>query len=198
MNGLRSLIQTDIGGINKLIDAANSAIPFGDPIPHIDVPSLDALQNVQLPSEFTTALQNLNNSLPSVAELKDKYSRAWLHSPIFLRALQVNGRTWHDYDIGRQSQSVVAYNQMQGYAKRIQQAKASSSKAGPKAKTPETTPQLTPASAASYQAHFAAVMAPVEGMFKLIVFLSAGILIIILLVAATATMSLEDDSTASA
>lgn len=41
-------------------------------IPNITVPSLDSLQNVQLPSDFTTALQNLNNSLPTIADLKNK------------------------------------------------------------------------------------------------------------------------------
>lgn len=38
----------------------------------ISIPSLDALSNVTLPSDFTTALQNLNNPLPTVSDLKDK------------------------------------------------------------------------------------------------------------------------------
>ncbi|KAI0744143.1 hypothetical protein C8Q80DRAFT_881646 [Daedaleopsis nitida] len=76
-NAIRSNIQDDIGGINKLIDTANSVIdkiPFGSvaKIPSISVPNLDGLQNVQLPSDFSTALQNLNNSLPTIADLKNK------------------------------------------------------------------------------------------------------------------------------
>lgn len=74
-NAIRSAIQTDVGGVNKLIDGINSlvgAIPGVSKIGHIDIPNLDALQNVQLPSDFTTALQNLNNSLPSIADLKNK------------------------------------------------------------------------------------------------------------------------------
>ena len=82
-DAIRSAIQTDIGGINKLIDGINSAIklvPGLSQISHIDVPSLDALQNVQLPSDFTTALQNLNNSLPSIADLKDKIEDMYVAS----------------------------------------------------------------------------------------------------------------------
>lgn len=76
-SSLRTNIQNDIQGANSVIksavDAINKVNPFGDiSAPQINVPSLDALQNVQLPSDFQDALLKLNSSLPTVAELKDK------------------------------------------------------------------------------------------------------------------------------
>ena len=76
-SGLRSSIQNDISSANSVITTAingiNKVNPFGDiSAPQINVPSLDALQNVQLPSDFQDALLKLNSSLPTVAELKDK------------------------------------------------------------------------------------------------------------------------------
>lgn len=45
--------------------------PFGNITPpQISVPSLDALSNVTLPSDFTDALLKLNSSLPSVTQVK--------------------------------------------------------------------------------------------------------------------------------
>ncbi|KAF9460713.1 hypothetical protein BDZ94DRAFT_1311228 [Collybia nuda] len=76
-NGLRTSIQNDIGSANSAIksaiDAINKINPFSDiTAPQIAVPSLDGLQNISLPPSFQQALTNLNNSLPTVAELKDK------------------------------------------------------------------------------------------------------------------------------
>ena len=75
-SGLKTAIQNDVSGINSaiktVVDAANK-IPFFDfTPPQISTPSLNALDNVTLPSDFTTALQNLNNSLPTIADLKNK------------------------------------------------------------------------------------------------------------------------------
>ncbi|KAG6817485.1 hypothetical protein H0H87_008110 [Tephrocybe sp. NHM501043] len=75
--GLRTSIQNDISSANNVIksaiDAINKVNPFGDiTVPDIPVPNLDALANVTLPDSFTQALTNLNNSIPTVAELKDK------------------------------------------------------------------------------------------------------------------------------
>ncbi|GLB37016.1 hypothetical protein LshimejAT787_0400670 [Lyophyllum shimeji] len=76
-NGLRNSIQNDIQSANsvitKAIDAINKVNPFGDITPpQIPVPNLDSLNNISLPSTFQDALTNLNNSLPTVAQLKNE------------------------------------------------------------------------------------------------------------------------------
>ena len=76
-NGLRTSIQNDISSANSAIktaiDAINKVNPFSDiSVPQISVPSLDALQNVTLPTDFQDALLKLNASIPSVSDLKDK------------------------------------------------------------------------------------------------------------------------------
>ncbi|CAL1706675.1 unnamed protein product [Somion occarium] len=76
-SGLRTSIQNDVAAANSaiktVVDAVNKVNPFSDiSVPQINVPSLDGLQNVSLPSDFQDALIKLNNSLPTIAELKDK------------------------------------------------------------------------------------------------------------------------------
>jgi len=59
------VIQTAIDGVNKVN-------PFGNiKAPQLNIPSLDALQNVTLPTDFQDALTKLNASLPSVSVLKN-------------------------------------------------------------------------------------------------------------------------------
>jgi hypothetical protein len=41
-------------------------------VPQFDVPSLAALQNVTLPTDFQDALTKLNSSLPTFQDIKDK------------------------------------------------------------------------------------------------------------------------------
>ncbi|KAF9478798.1 hypothetical protein BDN70DRAFT_993907 [Pholiota conissans] len=74
---LRTSIQNDVASANSVItnfiNTINKANPFGNITPpQISIPSLDSLQNVTLPSSFQDALTNLNNSIPSVADIKDK------------------------------------------------------------------------------------------------------------------------------
>ncbi|KAF8639502.1 hypothetical protein AX17_001407 [Amanita inopinata Kibby_2008] len=76
-NGLRTSIQNDIAKANDVIksaiDAINKVNPFGNITPpQITVPSLDGLQNIQLPSSFQDALTKLNDTIPSVDDLKQK------------------------------------------------------------------------------------------------------------------------------
>ncbi|RDX47869.1 hypothetical protein OH76DRAFT_1441099 [Lentinus brumalis] len=75
-SGLKTSIQNDVNGLNSaiktVVDAANNVPFFHFTPPQISTPSLSALDNVQLPSDFTSALQNLNNSLPTIADLKNK------------------------------------------------------------------------------------------------------------------------------
>ncbi len=73
MNGLNSAIKT-------VVDAANNVPFFHFTPPQISTPSLSALDNVQLPSDFTSALQNLNNSLPTIADLKNKIEDMYVDS----------------------------------------------------------------------------------------------------------------------
>ncbi|KAI0358490.1 hypothetical protein OH77DRAFT_1435078 [Trametes cingulata] len=76
-SGLRTNIQNDVSAANSVIksaiDAINKVNPFGDiSVPQLSIPSLDALQNVTLPTDFEDALKKLNSSLPSLSDLKDK------------------------------------------------------------------------------------------------------------------------------
>ncbi|KZT41537.1 hypothetical protein SISSUDRAFT_1000423 [Sistotremastrum suecicum HHB10207 ss-3] len=76
LSALRTSIQNDISSANSLInstvDGINKILPFGKTItpPQISIPSLDALQNFTLPTDFETALTNLNNSIPSLDSLR--------------------------------------------------------------------------------------------------------------------------------
>ncbi|KAF5322159.1 hypothetical protein D9619_001455 [Psilocybe cf. subviscida] len=93
-SALRTSIQSDIAGANKVIqtaiDAVNKINPFNDiTAPQISVPSLDALQNVTLPQSFTDAITNLNNSIPSVADIKGKIE-AVIDTPFELLKKDIN------------------------------------------------------------------------------------------------------------
>ncbi|EIW63269.1 pheromone-regulated protein PRM1 [Trametes versicolor FP-101664 SS1] len=77
LNGIRTNIQNDVGAANSAIQSAIGAInkinPFGDiSVPQFSIPSLTALQNVTLPTDFEDSLKKLNSSLPSLSDLKDK------------------------------------------------------------------------------------------------------------------------------
>ncbi|KAH8107963.1 hypothetical protein BXZ70DRAFT_1003383 [Cristinia sonorae] len=76
-NSLRTGIQNDIAKANSVIqsavDALNKINPFGDiTVPQFDIPSLNGLQNVTLPSDFEAALTKLNSSLPTLDQLREK------------------------------------------------------------------------------------------------------------------------------
>ena len=66
MAGANSAITTAVNGINKVI-------PFGAHInvPQFSIPSLNALNNVTLPTDLETALVNLNASIPSLSDLRN-------------------------------------------------------------------------------------------------------------------------------
>ena len=75
-NSIRTSIQNDLSTLNSAIQGfvkTYNDVPLlpNINIPNISVPSLSSLQNVTLPSDFTTALQKLNDSLPTIAELKN-------------------------------------------------------------------------------------------------------------------------------
>lgn len=77
--GIRTNIQGDVAAANKVIQAAVSAINKVTSIvnvnlnvPQFDIPSLNSLANVTLPTGFEDALLKLNSSLPTLDELRDK------------------------------------------------------------------------------------------------------------------------------
>ncbi|KAF8160734.1 hypothetical protein B0H34DRAFT_349869 [Crassisporium funariophilum] len=93
-SSLRTSIQSDIASANNVIrtaiDAINKVNPFGDiTAPQIAVPSLDSLQNVSLPPAFQQALTNLNSSLPSVADIKNKVEDV-INTPFELLKKDIN------------------------------------------------------------------------------------------------------------
>lgn len=73
---MRTDIQTAIAGVDNLLDEAVQTInklPGVDiTAPTIQVPSLDFLNNVTLPTDMLNALSSLNASIPTLAELRDK------------------------------------------------------------------------------------------------------------------------------
>ncbi|KAH9858670.1 hypothetical protein C2E23DRAFT_880127 [Lenzites betulinus] len=76
-SSIRTSIQSDVSSANSAIQTAIGAInkinPFGNiSVPQFSIPSLSALQNVTLPTDFEDSLKKLNSSLPSLSDLKDK------------------------------------------------------------------------------------------------------------------------------
>ena len=54
------------------MDGINKVNPFGDiSAPQFDVPDLSVLDNVTLPDSVQGSLTNLNNSLPTLDQLRD-------------------------------------------------------------------------------------------------------------------------------
>lgn len=77
--GIRSAIQASVQGANSVLSGAVAGINevarlFGQHVdaPTIDVPSLDALDNVTLPSVIGDSLIQLNSSLPTLDDLRQR------------------------------------------------------------------------------------------------------------------------------
>jgi hypothetical protein len=76
-NSVRTGIQNDVASANSAIQSAVSAFnkvnPFGDvTVPQFSIPSLSGLDNIQIPTDFQDSLLKLNQTLPSVAVIKEK------------------------------------------------------------------------------------------------------------------------------
>lgn len=75
-SGVRSEVQGAISGasgiLNDIVDGLNRLPGVNIDRPNIATPSLDFLNNVQLPSSFLTGLQRLNGSLPTLDEMRAK------------------------------------------------------------------------------------------------------------------------------
>lgn len=75
LSSIRTSIQNDVASANSAISTAIGAInkvnPFGNiSVPQFSIPSLDALQNVTLPTDFQDALVKLNASLPTLDQIR--------------------------------------------------------------------------------------------------------------------------------
>ncbi|KII92838.1 hypothetical protein PLICRDRAFT_102852 [Plicaturopsis crispa FD-325 SS-3] len=76
VSGIRTNIQNDVASANSAIQSVvnglNKLKVFGNvSVPQFNIPSLDALQNVTIPTDFENALISLNSSLPSIDDLKN-------------------------------------------------------------------------------------------------------------------------------
>lgn len=94
--GIRAAIQESISGVNSILSTAVSGINdvvgvFGQHInaPRIGVPNLTALENITLPHEIQDGLIQLNASLPTLAELKQKMD-ALIETPFERMKAEVN------------------------------------------------------------------------------------------------------------
>ncbi|KAF8514185.1 hypothetical protein JB92DRAFT_2920445 [Gautieria morchelliformis] len=78
LSSIRTSIQNDVAGANSAIASAvngiNKILPFGANIkvPQFSIPSLNALNNVTLPTDFENALISLNSSIPSLDALRNQ------------------------------------------------------------------------------------------------------------------------------
>ncbi|KAK8844146.1 hypothetical protein IAR55_006940 [Kwoniella newhampshirensis] len=76
LNSVRSDIQNDIAGANKIIqagvDGINHLMHVNLSVPQFSIPSLDFLSNVTIPHTFENSLISLNASLPTLDVLKEK------------------------------------------------------------------------------------------------------------------------------
>ncbi|KAL1407522.1 plasma membrane fusion protein prm1 [Vanrija albida] len=77
LDAIRTSIQDDIATFNNLVQKAVSGVNkvvgvFGTSIsiPAVDIPSLGFLQNVTIPTTFEDSLIKLNNSLPTLDEVR--------------------------------------------------------------------------------------------------------------------------------
>ncbi|ORY24192.1 hypothetical protein BCR39DRAFT_582344 [Naematelia encephala] len=79
LNAVRTNIQSDISSANNVIQQAvakvntvTSNIGVTISVPTFSVPSLTSLENVTIPTGFEDTLIKLNNTLPSLDDLRDK------------------------------------------------------------------------------------------------------------------------------
>ncbi|KAH8814549.1 plasma membrane fusion protein PRM1 [Flagelloscypha sp. PMI_526] len=92
--GLKTTIQNDITGANSAIQSAidgiNKINPFSDiKAPQITVPDLSSLDNVQLPASISDTLNQLNSTMPTFQDLKEKLE-AIIDTPFELVKKDIN------------------------------------------------------------------------------------------------------------
>ncbi|BEJ15493.1 hypothetical protein CspHIS471_0500980 [Cutaneotrichosporon sp. HIS471] len=96
LNSIRSSIQDDIGKMNNIIQSAvsginrvTSLVSVDLSVPSIDIPSLNFLANVTIPTGFEDSLLRLNDSLPTMNELRDKMN-ALINTPFEALKAEIN------------------------------------------------------------------------------------------------------------
>ncbi|GAA5863593.1 hypothetical protein JCM3774_006541 [Rhodotorula dairenensis] len=74
MQGVRTTIQAAVSGVNSGLEHTIGLVDkipgVNIDVPQIDVPQLSALENVTLPNTLVNALENLNSTIPTVAEVR--------------------------------------------------------------------------------------------------------------------------------
>ncbi|KAN0065230.1 plasma membrane fusion protein prm1 [Thecaphora frezii] len=94
--GIRAAIQASIEGANSLLSSTVSGINaivsvFGQHVtaPTIEVPSLDALNNITLPHAIEDSLLQINSSLPTLDDLRQKMD-ALISGPFETMKAEIN------------------------------------------------------------------------------------------------------------
>ncbi|KAI8457227.1 hypothetical protein BY996DRAFT_4554162, partial [Phakopsora pachyrhizi] len=79
VSGVRTAIQSTIGGAESLFNGAindlNKIPGVHIQPPNLQIPDLNPLQNVKIPTGFSDSLSKLNSSLPTLAELRDSLDK---------------------------------------------------------------------------------------------------------------------------
>ncbi|KIY61770.1 hypothetical protein CYLTODRAFT_495068 [Cylindrobasidium torrendii FP15055 ss-10] len=93
-SGIQDGIQSSISSANSVIqgavDAINKVNPFDDvSAPTIDTPDLSGLNNVTLPDSFSQGIRDLNSSLPTFDDIKEKI-KAVIDTPFELLKKEIN------------------------------------------------------------------------------------------------------------
>jgi len=68
VDGVNGFLSTVLGGVNDTLSLIGQSIT----IPTVAQPDLSALDNITLPSSFSQGLLNLNSSLPTLDDLRNK------------------------------------------------------------------------------------------------------------------------------
>lgn len=96
-HGIKAAIQAGVDGVNAFLhgalDGINdviSVIGKSIQIPVVAQPNLSALDNVRLPASFDEGLRKLNDSLPTLSELREKIN-ALIEQPFEQMKEDVNG-----------------------------------------------------------------------------------------------------------
>lgn len=68
INAINASLRASLGSLNDFAKIFNKSFT----VPQVPMPNLSALQNIQLPNEIDGGLRKLNNSLPTLNDLKEK------------------------------------------------------------------------------------------------------------------------------
>ncbi|KAK0556671.1 plasma membrane fusion protein prm1 [Tilletia horrida] len=83
--GVNTVISTALSGVNDVLHIVGKSVS----VPQIDVPNLSALDNVRLPTFFEDGLIALNNTIPTLDQVKDKIN-AVISAPLVSLRVDVN------------------------------------------------------------------------------------------------------------